>query len=90
MRAGVKKVHVEEGRCRVCADHPVEAAHLWPRSLGAKGFDDANLVVALCNRDHTAFDKGELELLPYLTVDEQAALVRAAGGIERARKRVTA
>ena len=95
MNAAHAKVE-REGRCRVCGDRKVEhldAAHTWDRSLGATGYADPDLIVPLCSKIkggtgcHDAYDSASLDLLPYLTLAEQLALVRAAGGIERARDR---
>lgn len=85
-----------EGGCRVCgaAAALCDAAHIWDRSLGGPGFDDPDAVVPLCSLakgslsgHHDAYDRHELDLLPYLTTAEQVALVRYAGTIERARDR---
>lgn len=87
-----------EGVCRVCGlggPDVLDAAHTWDRSLGGGGFDDPDLIVPLCSAIkgglgcHDAYDARQLDLLPYLTLDEQVAMVRAAGGIERARDRAT-
>jgi hypothetical protein len=94
VNAGREKVETE-GRCRVCGDGPawkLEAAHTWDRSLGKSSFDDPDLVVPLCGElhgtgCHQLFDRHSLNLLPYLTLQEQLALVKAAGGIARAMKR---
>jgi hypothetical protein len=94
MNPAREKVELE-GQCRVCgvpADR-CDAAHLWDRSLGGGGFDDPDLIVPLCSRIkggcgcHDDYDAHELDLLAHLTLKEQVALVRAAGGIERARHR---
>lgn len=94
MNAARRKVE-GEGCCRVCgtpADR-CDAAHTWDRSLGGRGFDTPDLIVPLCSDVkggqgcHQLYDQHQLDLLPYLTVDEQVAMVRAAGGIERARRR---
>lgn len=86
----------DEGKCRVCGApaRQCDAAHTWDRSLGKSKFDDPDLTVPLCSEIkgaleccHNKYDKRQLDLLPYLTLDEQVAMVRAAGGIERARKR---
>lgn len=95
MNAARLKVE-REGQCRVCGEHSdrCDAAHLWNRSQGGGGFDEPDAIVPLCSRIkggqgcHDRYDSYELDLLPYLTLDEQVALVRAAGGIERARTRV--
>lgn len=87
----------DEGACRVCLTGParvLEAAHLWPRSRGATGFDSPDIIVPLCkpvglggSGCHDRFDAHRLDLLHLLTLDEQLALVAAAGGIEQARIR---
>ena len=52
-------------RCVVCGiDRPIDPAHLIPRSLGGCG--DPLCVVPACRRCHRAYDRGELDLLPYL------------------------
>ncbi len=38
---------------------------------------------------HSKYDRHQLDLLPYLTEAEQVAAVEAAGGIEKARRRLT-
>lgn len=97
MNAGRRKVE-DEGACRVCGTGPaskLDAAHTWDRSLGGKGFDDPDLIVPLCSQIkgglgcHDLYDAHQLDLLPYLTLNEQLALVKAAGGIARAYKRVS-
>ena len=100
MNAAREKVGAE-GECRVCGGRRgLEAAHVWPRSQGASGFESPDEIVPLCNAlrgsgCHEAFDRGDLELSGLLTVDEEVALVRAAfpvsgrgSGIERARRRI--
>ena len=96
MNPGRRKVE-DEGGCRVCgapADQ-CDAAHTWDRSLGARGFKNTDLIVPLCAvikggpGCHDLYDAHELDLLPYLTIDEQVALVRAAGSIARAYRRST-
>lgn len=49
---------------------------------------DRDLIVPLCERCHGQFDAHRLDILHVLGIDEQLALVRAAGGIEQARIRV--
>lgn len=95
MNAAREKVDAE-GVCRVCGiggPEKLDAAHLWNRSQGGPGFDDPEAIVPLCSDikggfgHHQEYDRYELDLLPYLTVDEQVSLVRYAGSIERARDR---
>jgi hypothetical protein len=45
-------------------------------------------IVPLCRKHHRAYDAHELDLLPYLTVEEQAQAVLDAGGLELARNRI--
>jgi len=95
MNPGRQKVE-EEGQCRVCGAPAAvcDAAHLWDRSLGVSGFDNADLIVPLCSRIkggegcHDEYDAHRLDLRPYVTVDESVAVVRAARSIERARNRL--
>ena len=78
------------GTCRVCGDAPVDAAHVIPRSIDPRESNmGGHSVVGLCRRDHVAYDSHELDLLPYLTLDEQLAAVRAAGSIARAEQIIT-
>jgi hypothetical protein len=94
VNAAREKVEAE-GQCRVCGAPAdvCDAAHLWNRSQGGGGFEDPSLVVPLCASIkggpgcHDAYDAYLLDLLPYLTTEEQVALVRSAGTIERARAR---
>lgn len=93
MNAGRQKVEAE-GVCRVCGtNRKLEAAHTWDRSLGRSKFDNADIIVPLCgpatdsSTCHGQYDTHKLDLLPFLTLSEQLAMVAAAGGIERARKR---
>ncbi len=85
--APVQKI-LDDPNCRTCGAGGVQAAHLWHRSVGAKGFTEEDLLVPLCVHCHAKFDAGQLELLPYLSNDEQAAVVRHCG-IMRALKRLT-
>lgn len=50
--------------------------------------NDADEGIPLCLDCHTEFDRHNLDILELLTLDEQLALVRNAGSIERARQRV--
>lgn len=95
MNAARAKVE-REGQCRVCGAPAAvcDAAHLWDRSLGGTGFDDEDLCVPLCSTIkggtgcHDLYDAHQLDLRPYVTVDEAVAVVRAAKTIERARNRL--
>ena len=66
--------------CIVCGDGSrIDPAHLIPRSLGGCG--DALCVTALCRRCHRAYDRGELDLLPYLEPAWRAQLAHAVGHV---------
>lgn len=94
MNAGRQKVE-DEGCCRVCkaSAYQCDSAHLWDRGMKGGKFDDPDIIVPLCSAFkggpgcHDKYDARALDILPYLTLDEQISLVRYAGGIERARKR---
>jgi hypothetical protein len=47
-------------------------------------------VVPLCRTHHGLYDDRSLDLLPYLTVDEQALAVKRAKGLVNAYDRITA
>ena len=89
--AARRKVEADNnGRCRVCGDAPVDAAHVIPRSIDPRESNmSSHSVVGLCRRCHIAYDSHELSLLEHLTLDEQLTAVRAAGSIERARQIIT-
>jgi hypothetical protein len=77
----------EEATCRVCGvGGRLEAAHLWPRSLG--GTQDPNGIVPLCPSHHFQFDAHRLNLGHVLTTDEQVELVRQCGSLGLAMRRV--
>ena len=76
-----------EPHCRYCrASGPLEAAHVISRSV--KGHDNqmADSVVGLCSSCHRQQhrDRASMKLLAYLTAEEQAAAVLAAGSIFQA------
>ena len=45
-------------------------------------------VAPLCSHCHYGLDHSELDVLPYLTLDEQLHVVKTLGGIESARRRL--
>jgi hypothetical protein len=80
----------EEGRCRRChGGRDLEAAHI----IGRQHDKDAGYIVVpirvapLCRSCHRKYDDHELDLMPHLTLEEQARAVLDAGGIELARQR---
>lgn len=90
MRKGYAKRDVEAG-CRVCADpRDLEVAHVIARAhvRPGPGEDEANLV-PLCGPCHRLYDGRKLDLLPYLSIPEQASAVALGGGIITALQRVT-
>jgi 5-methylcytosine-specific restriction endonuclease McrA len=83
----------EEGICRVCGHGagfmpiPVDAAHIIPRSRVKPGpGEDARNICPLCRNCHAAYDQGKLDLLPYLTREEQAYAVELVGLYEAYRR----
>jgi hypothetical protein len=66
--------------CIVCgADRRVDPAHLVPKSLGGCGH--ALCVTALCRVCHRAYDRGELDLVPYLEPAWRPQLAHAVGHV---------
>jgi hypothetical protein len=64
--------------CIVCGTHRrIDPAHLIARSLGGCG--DRLCVVQACRDCHRAYDRGELDLLPYLEPRWRAQLAHAVG-----------
>lgn len=61
--------------CLVCGGRPVDPAHLVPRPLG--GCNDADCVVPLDRGCHRSYDRGDLDLLPYLEPRLRAELAHA-------------
>ena len=90
-----------EGRCRVCGEGPwsiLEAAHTIGRQCdveitgpggGVSLYVHPDSIVPLCKTHHMEYDARKLDLLPYLHIHEQARAVEDAGGIERARLRLS-
>ena len=78
-----------DATCRVCGAAPTDRAHVIPRSLAPNAGDHAPHIIGLCRRHHQAYDAGALDVLPVLTVEEQAAAVTAAGGIVSALRVIT-
>ncbi len=69
------------GRTCIACDSArrVDPAHLIPRSLGGCG--DWLSVVPLCRQCHRAYDRGELDLLPYVEPRWRAQLAHAVGHV---------
>lgn len=91
----------DEGACRACGSNEnLEAAHVIGRASDAPkpGYASPALwvnpdsIVPLCGgfsrlKCHSAYDAHALDVLEFLTLDEQVQAVRDAGGIESARRR---
>jgi hypothetical protein len=73
--------------CRVCRCNPPEAAHIIPRSRIRPGLgEDARNCCPLCRECHCAYDQHRLDLLPYLSHEEQAYAVELVGLFEAYRR----
>lgn len=88
----IAKTRGEVG-CRICGRQPVDAAHVIGRArdkrIGNKATVDPDSVIPLCREHHMEYDAHRLDVLPYLTVAEEVAAVRDAGGIVAALRRVS-
>ncbi len=93
-----------EGKCRVCGTtRDLQCSHTIGRKyqdvpvVGPRGgkvwLVKEDAVVPLCGPTpqgcHGKYDRRELDLLPYLSVEEQVYAVECAGGIVRAFRRLT-
>jgi hypothetical protein len=73
-----QRAKVAGRRCVACERATrIDPAHLVPRGLG--GCDDALCVVALCRVCHRRYDRGALDLVPYLEPDLRAEAAHAVG-----------
>lgn len=84
-----QRLKVEAQGCRLHGDRcpgPVDPAHVIDRSIG--GCDDVRCVVGLCRLVHSSYDDHRFDVLPLLTLDEQAHAVEHLG-LLRALRRVT-
>lgn len=89
-----------EGRCRNCRRQGgpgtslfLEAAHVIGREHDQPSLHDERVlwvapidVVPLCRMCHALYDDRRLDLLPVLTVEEQAAAVRKVGIVSATRR----
>lgn len=82
-RAAREKVDAEG--CRVCGSRfAVEAAHIVSRArLGPGPAEDPLNIVPLCGNQgcdaHRSFDEGSLDLLPFLSLEEQGYVAKLVG-----------
>jgi len=91
MKAARAKVDAE-GCCRSCGNtFQVEAAHILSRARISPGpaEDPRNIVPLGGNQGcacHRSFDEGSLDILPYLSLEEQAYVVSLVGIAEAYRR----
>jgi hypothetical protein len=75
-----------EGRCRAASGEcsgQVDPHHIVPRGEGLGDvLDAASNIVPLCRLHHELYHGGDLDLLPYLTHDEQAYAVFLVGYVK--------
>ena len=84
-----QRAKVRGGSCAYCGGPGTDPAHVWPRSMG--GCDDADCVIPLCRRDHSAYDLGQLDLLATVKINfprEYAHAVAHAGTEALADRRI--
>lgn len=88
--AAREKCEAEDNRCRVCRKVGVDAAHVIPRSRnGSEANMSADAIIPLCRICHQRQHLEKLSILEVLTLDEQVAAVRNAGGIVTAYRYTT-
>lgn len=94
------RMKCEQQGCRLCGE-PAQAAHIigrehdknapivWPAMQTWVPYEVVpERICPLCPSHHAEYDAHKLDLLPYLTVLEQAQAVHDAKGIELARNRI--
>jgi hypothetical protein len=75
-----QRMAVAGRRCIVCGtDRRIDPAHLIPRSMGGCG--DPLCVIPACRVHHRAYDRGELDLVPYLEPAWRPQLAHAVGHV---------
>jgi hypothetical protein len=67
-----QRAKVDGRACLACGQRPVDPAHLVARALG--GCDQPDCCVPLCRTHHRAYDRGQLDLLPWLEPRYRAEL----------------
>lgn len=77
--------------CIVCWQAPADRAHLIDRSLAPDPDGHPLRTVRLCRGHHEAYDRHELDLLPYLEPEYRPEIAQAvqALGLIRALERIT-
>lgn len=76
----------DERDCRVCESREhVEAAHTIGRVHDSAVVNPQD-IVPLCTKHHMLYDAHRLDLLPYLTHEEQAAAVSHVGIVSAMRR----
>ena len=86
--SGPQKDKAQEEGCRITGEHGphVHPAHVIPRGMG--GCDHPDCIVPLRADYHRLYDRGKLDVLPHLTLDEQAHAASHVG-LQAALKRTT-
>jgi hypothetical protein len=89
--SAVQKAKVKREGLRIEAAGHFSSGHLEPAHIVSRthgGCNDEDCVTALTHTQHLLYDRGELDVLPHLTLDEQAHAVKHIG-ILGALKRTT-
>jgi hypothetical protein len=74
--SAAQRAAVRDTPCIVCgARTTIDPAHLVPRTMG--GCEHPLCVVALCRTHHRAYDRGRLDLVPYLEPRYRAHVAHA-------------
>ncbi len=81
-----QKARVAEQVCIVCGGYfnACQPAHVVPRGhpkMSPVAADDVRAVVPLCDEDHRLFDRGEIDLTPYLEPAWRDSQEWAAGAV---------
>jgi len=85
-----QRAKIAGATCTVCGlTTRLDPAHVIPRSLG--GCDHPDCVVALCRLHHRAYDRGRLDLVPYLEPEHRREAAHAVShvGLAGALRRIS-
>lgn len=87
-KAQKEKVASEE-LCRTCGSRPsTDGHHVINRSVSRRP-DSTDAIIPVCRLCHSEIHAGNVDVLPFLTIAEQADSVYAAGSLATAWRRLS-
>lgn len=80
--------------CRLCGNWNPDACHVIGRARDERkrgssvAYVNPASVIPMCRSCHQSYDAGRVDILPYLSLDEQVQAVKDAGGLALAMRRI--